>query len=393
MSNTQAIIEDFAKSVEVFINKEISLKFNISIDRYNKVKCSFLYPNSLRIQNHIEIQFSSFRRFKSKLINFEFIVDNQSVQILSNAENSKLFIKFLLDKEIFNKTFIFDFILKSFEKYVFDYVKFVEKNISSIVSQNLNYIKESNLNFNLFEEPKFIVKSVSEMNISYRYKAGEGYCESTSENISYKIEPNKNNDIELDEEIFHYLEKKRKKSVYYEDGYSFHSNTTNSSYYNESLDINLTRFLINFSEKRIDSLDKEFYFNNKFKSLTKRHLYFYTYIIFCDLEEYFKTFRHNPSDDGFLYIKTYYHNLYYITQFIYDIDNHNPKNLFDNENFNDFLQSEIPEFDFIKDNVVDFFGKEIDTYFNNFLINVNEKFLEKKIIFAVLKNFFKSLKK
>lgn len=117
-----------------------------------------------------------------------------------------------------------------------------------------------------------------------------------------------------------------------------------------------------------------------------------TFILHCDLNDYFESIKSNfsKSDDYFL-IKFYYNTLYFINQMLYDIDI-DDDDLFLQKDFDDFVNYQIQNFEYIMEKVKFIFNDEIENYFDLFLVNLNKPKIEIQTLFSSLDDFLRTQK-
>lgn len=214
MDSTKKIIQVYVNSVENFLNEELYNILNISNFCKDKAHCTFKYPDSIIISNNLKLKFYEFNLFEINFNNLVFIVSKDKSEFIFTKYESdidKIFLNLSQTKENPLKSEVFKGIGRLFEKYVNNYIDFVEANISIIVADKIKTLNENKLkNISYFKPPKFLIKKKDESKTTFIYKRGEGYSEYTKGIHTYKLVKNSILSQEEENTILTILEKRNK---------------------------------------------------------------------------------------------------------------------------------------------------------------------------------------
>jgi hypothetical protein len=383
----------FTKSIEEYLNKIICSSFDLPTNSL-KINCKMIAHDKVTVNRMFTINFDSYDPEVGTIdiLDLSFLMVGN--QILMNDEK-EIFLKFFMLKKPSFKTSI----LLYYDNYIKEFLFFVEENIKLIASK---YIEQSNDNqlyqsSNIssnekFKLPPFKIKYHNKGEVSHVYKRGEGYCQFESGITSYEfIKINKSLCIKEETEIRQFLETKKGAYRYSDNYYGFDSTKSNDKeYHYENIDIDLTRFLLNYDVSYAKNQDFENFIKQKHKkmneTINKKYLYFVLFILYCDLKEYFNVIKNSESKKG-KGLRNYYFYLFEISTTLKYIN----YNSIGSECLSENFFNELPQFDYIINTVSSKFKLiPIENYLDNFLINLDNKVTYdlNELVF-ILNNFFK----
>ncbi|REG83032.1 hypothetical protein [Winogradskyella sediminis] len=264
-------------------------------------------------------------------------------------------------------------LLTLYDKYLNSYIDTYLSRVLSKVNYYKTTIKESssksnNKNHKYFEEPNIKIYKIIRGSKKVRHKSGEGFWISVYENHTYEIIANNclNDDVKI-KKIKEYL-KFREKQIQYEEEYIYMEKRS-IEYSDRILDLEFSFMINNYDIEILLKEAKQNNFANYKNWITKEILVFYSFLFFGDVTRFIENLKktYDKVDYWALY-ETYFriYQSYLNRNTIFHFSN-GFKDYSNDINF--YLPNNYIE---IEKEVYSLFNStDIDSCFNNFIVNCN----------------------